>query len=186
MNNTEEWKPCPEFEDHYEVSNLGNVRSKAVFIPHDGNWNKDAGGYIKKFKKHNQQMNRYGYMHVKLCKYGTCNHRTVHRLVANAFIPNPDKLKQVNHIDGVKTNNTVSNLEWVSAGQNIKHAWETGLMNAEHLTGSKHFNTKLSEKQVLSIRKESGNTTIKDIANKYGIGITTTRDIITRRTWKHI
>lgn len=178
------WKPCPEFEDHYEVSNLGRIRSKAVFIPHDGMFNKDVGGYIKKIKLHNQQMNRYGYLHTKLCKYGKCVHRTVHRLVAKAFIPNPDNLVQVNHIDGDKTNNTVSNLEWVSRSQNIKHAYSTGLMNSDHLKGSKHPNSKITEEVVKDIR--SSNLKNKELAEKYNISSATVSNIRNRITWKHL
>lgn len=178
------WLPCPDFEDHYEVSNLGRLKSKSVFIPHEGTWNQDMGGYIKKVKIHNQQVNRYGYLHAKLCKYGKCNHRTVHRLVAKVFIPNPNNLTQVNHIDGNKMNNRVDNLEWVSPSGNIKHAYETGLMNSDHLKGSKHHKTKLTEQDVLDIRES--NLKPKDLSKKYNISYSTVIDILNRKTWKHI
>lgn len=70
---------------------------------------------------------RLGYIHVSLHINGKSYYPTVHRLVAKSFIPNPKGLKEVNHIDGKKDNNTVRNLEWVSPSENMKHAYRTGL-----------------------------------------------------------
>lgn len=180
----EKWLPCPGFEDHYEVSDHGRLRSRAIFIPHDGSWNKDIGGYIKKVKMHNQQVNRYGYLHSKLCKYGKCNHRTIHRLVATAFLENPNKHPQVNHIDGNKMNNHVDNLEWVSRSGNIKHAYDTGLMNSDHLKGSKHHNAKLTEDDVRAIR--ASDKSRKELMEEYGISYSTLKDVLNFKSWKHV
>lgn len=68
-----------------------------------------------------------GYLQVNLYKDGKLKTKLIHRLVADAYINNPNKLKQVNHINGIKDDNRVENLEWVSAKQNTIHAWETGL-----------------------------------------------------------
>lgn len=181
------WKPCPEFEDYYEISNLGRVKSKAIFIRHDGNWS-DEHGYVKKIKVKNITKNRYGYLTSKLCKLGKCRRLTIHRLVAKAFIPNPDNLTQVNHIDGNKENNYVGNLEWVSQARNIQHAFETGLMTNEHLKGSNHHNAKLTEEDVKTMRRiyNEGDVTIKALANKYNISARTARDILTNKTWKNV
>lgn len=73
--------------------------------------------------------NGKGYYHVMV----GAREMYIHRLVALAFIPNPDGLKQVNHIDGVKSHNNASNLEWVSQSQNLKHAYSMGLISHEHL-----------------------------------------------------
>ena len=67
---------------------------------------------------------RNKYLTVHLCKNNKPKHFFIHRLVAEAFIPNPDKKPQVNHINGIKTDNTVSNLEWVSSEENISHKYE--------------------------------------------------------------
>lgn len=98
----EYWKPVVGYEGLYEVSNWGRVKSL-------------------KFGKERilkPCTNRYGYLFVKLCKDGKVKPFTVHRLVAEAFLPNPDNLPQVNHKDENKQNNIVSNLEWCSAQYN--------------------------------------------------------------------
>lgn len=102
------WKPVVGYEGLYEVSNLGNVRSL--------NW-RNTGEvrnlYLKK--------QRYGYRQVELYFKNKPKMVTVHRLVATAFIPNPNNLPQINHKDLDKTNNNVENLEWVTASENAKH-----------------------------------------------------------------
>jgi hypothetical protein len=182
------WLPCPYgYENYYEVSNLGRVKTKAVFIRHDGNFS-EYGGYIKHLKVRNQQTNRYGYKTIKLCKLGTCKQYRVHRLVAKAFLPNENPNDQVNHIDGDKTNNTVINLEYVTCQENMKHAWETGLVNKDHTVGSRHHNALLNEQLVIEIRSlyAKGGYTQKELAEIYGVKFGTIKDVLTNRTWKHV
>ena len=73
------------------------------------------------------RVNRYGYLHINLRKDKKGYDKTIHRLVAKAFIPNPENKPEVNHIDGNKLNNHVSNLEWCTRSENTKHAFDTGL-----------------------------------------------------------
>lgn len=103
---TETWKAIPGYEGLYEVSNLGRVKS--LDYNHTG---KD--GILKP-----ENSTYGGYLRVHLCKDGKTRNLRVHRLVAEAFIPNPNHLETVNHKDEVKTNNTVSNLEWMSQKDN--------------------------------------------------------------------
>lgn len=111
------WRKIEGFEK-YEVSNLGRVRSL--------NYRKTKETKILKPGK-----DKKGYLKVNLYKSSKHSSKRVHRLVATAFIPNLDNKTQVNHIDGNKQNNTVSNLEWCTNSENMQHAWRTGLRNEE-------------------------------------------------------
>ena len=102
----EYWKPI-KGHPNYEVSNLGNVRSL--------NWHNERIVKNLYLKRHNK-----GYLQVELTDGKTKRMYLVHRLVAQAFLPNPNRLPQVNHIDENKANNSVSNLEWCTGSQNMR------------------------------------------------------------------
>lgn len=111
------WKPVDGFEGYYEISNLGNLRSVDKYV----RWGRGKG-YIKYLpsKILSPSINNSGYKIYVLSKPGSkpvC--RTIHRMVAAAFIPNPHNLSDVNHIDENKNNNIVDNLEWVSHKENM-------------------------------------------------------------------
>lgn len=107
---TEEWRPVVGYEGLYEVSNLGRVRS------------------LPRWRSHQQKLvlrcssNNSGYQQVHLSTHNKQKSMTVHRLVAQAFIPNPENKPEINHIDGDKTNNKIDNLEWVNRKENVHHA----------------------------------------------------------------
>ena len=103
----EEWKNVIGYEGLYEVSNIGNVRNV-------------RRNTLLKLSKNN-----YGYIQVSLYKNGIRTGLKVHRLVAEAFLPNPDNLPQVNHLDEDKTNNRVENLEWCTAKYNNTYGHRT-------------------------------------------------------------
>ena len=120
----EEWKIINNFPK-YAVSNLGNV--KTLF------WQNNVNGKLYPREKILTPIKRKdGYLKVNLHNdeykgRGKGCECLVHRLVANAFIPNPDNLPEVNHKDGDKTNNCVDNLEWCSRQQNVLHSYKLGL-----------------------------------------------------------
>lgn len=113
----EVWKDIKDYEGSYQVSNLGRIKRIALYT-----------NQYKKQWKSNKILNTNhtdlrGYCHVVLCKDGISHCYKVHRLVAQAFIPNPDNLPQINHIDGNKVNNSVDNLEWCTASENMYHSY---------------------------------------------------------------
>lgn len=118
------WKPIPGYEGYYEVSNLGRVKSLGRYVF------RDLYKYYRKERIRSPYVNQ-GYLSITLNKDKSEKTYAVHRLVALAFIPNPDNKPAINHIDGNKQNNCVTNLEWVTSAENSSHAVRTGLINAE-------------------------------------------------------
>ena len=106
------WKPILGYEERYEVSNLGMIRKI------QGRY---AGRILKCFTDSD------GYLCISLTKDYKSKSFFVHRLVAMTFIPNLENKPQVNHINGIKSDNRVENLEWVTASENMQHAWKNGL-----------------------------------------------------------
>lgn len=149
----EEWKDVIGYEGRYKVSSFGRVRS---FV------NGSKKGCILHPNRHRQ-----GYFWIRLD--GKC--KLIHRLVAEAFIPNPENKKTINHIDGVKSNNCVENLEWATQSENNKHAFRTGL----HVITEKAWESMtkgfvISRETVPLILKEYREGVMqKDIAAKYGV-----------------
>ncbi|QGF21066.1 HNH endonuclease [Lactococcus phage P596] len=108
----ETFKDIHGYEGSYQVSNLGNVKSLPRF---------DSAGHKLRGKMLKTTLNRYGYEMVGLYKDGKQKLCSIHQLVALTFIPNLDNLPQVNHIDENKSNNHVTNLEWISVADNLNH-----------------------------------------------------------------
>ena len=117
------WKDIENFEGLYQVSSFGRVRSLDRPVKQRGN-----STQVKKGKIIVQSKNHKGYPITGISKGNKKHCKTTHRFVAETFIPNTENKPQINHIDGVKTNNKASNLEWVTNEENAKHAKMMGLM----------------------------------------------------------
>lgn len=139
------WKDIPGFEGLYQISNLGRVKS----LP------KMAGRRFQDEHMIALVDVSGGYVGVQLYKNGKGKRYSLHRLVATSFIDNPENFPQVNHVDGNKKNNCVTNLEWCTAKENIRHAWDTGLH--PHYSGEKApmYGKRLSEEAKEKISKHS-------------------------------
>jgi len=119
----EQWKEISGYEGCYEVSNYGNVRSIPHKVNTKGGKQRNSPGCMMK-----QKTTRNGYKQIGLSQNGKNKWIGVHRLVAEAFVPNPEGLPQVNHKDEKKTNNYADNLEWVTASDNCKYGHRNDTM----------------------------------------------------------
>lgn len=119
----------------YEVSSLGRVRSldRKTFHAGWGRFRSIKGRLLK------PRLHKQGYVKVVLCKDGEEFNKYIHRLVAETFLINPENKAEVNHKNGVKSDNKVTNLEWVSRNENIKHSVSTGLLKNPHGVGARNF-----------------------------------------------
>lgn len=167
----EQWKSLKGLVvngDNYEVSNLGNIR------------------HVSSNKLRKPAKNNKGYQLVCLYQNNKVKGYLLHRLVALAFIPNIDNKPEVNHLDGNKENNVVTNLEWSTRTDNLRHAIDTGLQDVAR--GSNAGGAKLTEEIVREIRNlfASGTRTQKQLSEQFGVSRRSVTNIINRTNWKHV
>lgn len=169
------WKDIENFEGLYRISSFGKVESLSRSIKSPNGFRTMKGRILAPRYTH-------GYIHVQLCKHGNNYNFYVHSLVANTFLSKENCNLVVNHKDGNKQNNNVSNLEWITQKQNIHHAIETGLTK---ISGENSHFHKLNKEEVLNIRKlfSEGNSLL-ELATKFNVTKATTCRIVNNKIWK--
>jgi len=170
--NDEKWQNIKDYEGLYQVSTLGRVKS----LGRRTRW-----GFIHRDLILKPNLDNYGYAYVNLYNGTKRKSIKVHRLVAITFIANPHNKPQVNHKDGIKIKNEVTNLEWATQIENITH--RQTVLNI-HYRGDDVNTAKLIEKSVLHIRNSK--KSLCQLAEKYHVCKSTIHRIKNRETWKHI
>ena len=155
---TEYWLDIPDYESYYQISNFGRVKSLDRIITQQNGKKQFAKGKVLK-----PCITNKGYFKVHLLLNAKRKSRSIHRLVAQAFLPNPFHKPQVNHINGCKIDNNLCNLEWNTQSEQQIHAYQNGLQPK----GEKHHYAKLTLKEVIQIKQLlKSNILQKDIAAK--------------------
>jgi hypothetical protein len=170
----EVWKEIKEVNGRYSISNLGRIKCNGYYTNHISGkrWVKEKIRTISNPKG--------DYSRITLEK---SFQTTMHRLVAKYFIPNPNNFEFVNHKDGNKHNYSIENLEWVTRLENENHAFLNGLKNS---TGSANKMSKLTESDVLEIRKLQGIFSANKLEKKFNVHRATIQRIWNRKIWTHI
>jgi hypothetical protein len=167
----EEWRWIPDYKNLYKISSIGRIMK----------CDPDTGAQ----EIYEGRTSCRGYVQTKLTKNGVTKTATIHRLVALAFVDNPESKKDVNHRDGNKTNNIVDNLEWTTEEENVMHGHRTGI-NPNSVTGR----NKVIEVFNYNTRKKCFHKTIKECSEEHNINYQVLRDHLAgkhrKRSHKHL
>ena len=161
----EEWKPIPNYPKH-AGSNFGRIKSFCK-------------GRVKILKP---SLASNGYLCINIHEGDKSKWASIHQLVGELFIPNPEGKPEINHKDGCKLNSYVGNLEWVTDSENQQHAYDTGL----RLQGVDHSNAKIkNEEDIVYIRENPDNLSQKQLAEKFGVDKGIIRNIQLGESYKN-
>jgi len=165
----EEWRDVVGYEGLYKVNSSGVVKKE----------HKKGTERILKTR-----FDSSGYKVVTLWSKNKGTNTSVHRILAKVFIPNPKNKLQVNHINGIKSDNRLENLEWCTAQENIRHSFATGL--SRNVQGERNVNSKLKEYDVKEIKLLLGIISMRRIALLYGVSIGIIQGIKDGTRWKNV
>lgn len=182
----EVWKLCPGYEATHEVSNLGRVRSLDRVVNTSRGTRVSKGRVLKLNYTHPS-----GYARARFAVDGTTTNKTIHPLIARAFLgdpPGPTGSRRgewtVDHLDFDKTNNRVDNLEWVTSEENFRRYVDRGTVKR----GAAHPSAKLTDDDVREIRRlyATGQFTQRELAEQYDVSPSRVSTIIRREGWSHV
>ena len=173
----EEWR---NINNDYSVSNLGRVKSNERTVIRSNGRTHFIRERILKPAKDNK-----GYLRVGLTLNGKLKTFKVHRLVAEAFIDNSLNLPQVNHINGIKDENSVLNLEWCTNQYNVQHAYDNNMIDVAK--GEKHHNSKLTKARIEEAKGlyNTGKYSYNDLGVIYNVSKSAIMRAIKGQTWNH-
>lgn len=177
----ENWKDLVGYEGYYQVSDKGRVRTVDRVLVKSNGVKQPRKGKVSKLGS-----DKNGYNTIILWKQGKGTFSRVCRLVAITFIHNAENKPTVNHKNGIRNDDRVDNLEWMTHSENSQHSFDTGLQYNEQ--GEKHHGSKLTEEDVLFIRKSYEDKTHNqmELARMFGLHQPQISRIIHRKRWKHI
>lgn len=179
MDNKEYFVDLVDYEGVYIISNLGRIIGVKI---NNGKCGRKRGEHYLSPK-----IGRAGYIYVALRDInGFQKNHLLHRLLAKSFIPNPLNKPTVNHINSIRTDNRLENLEWNTFSENNKHAHTHGFQ--KKFLGESHMGSKLSNEIVLKIRAEyvKHKVTMSFLSKKYNISKGAIQAILSRKSWSHI
>ena len=172
------WKDVIGYEGLYQVSNYGNIKGLERVCGH-------YKGGLRTYKERmlSRTLHKDGYLKVGLTKDSQLRQFSIHRLVCEAFLENKENKPHVNHINGIKTDNRLENLEWVTCSENLSHAFRIGLRSQN---GEKNHRATLTEDQVFQIKYSLNHLNNKDVAIIFSIKANEVARIRRGERWKHI
>lgn len=158
------WKDVKGYEGYYQISNLGNLKSVDREVQHSR-----GGTRILKGKTIRPGKTNWYYL-VCLQKHGKRKYTTIHRLIAIAFIPNPENKPFINHINANGFDNRIENLEWCTQSENIKHAYKMGAPSPKPMLGRTGYDSSTG-KEIIQMDMEG------NIIKKYGSGMQAAKEL---------
>lgn len=173
---SEKWLPVKSFEGMYDISDQGRIWSRPRM---------NLRGQMRRGRHRRFRVGKHGYYQLQLSnEYGEKIDVRVHQVVAATFLGPRPKGKQINHKNGIKTDNRASNLEYVTASENVQHAYDNGLI--EHYHGEEHWKAYMNAWMVRVIRRLKGTLSYSEIGEVFGTSKYNIYMICSGKNWKHV